>query len=198
MTGIIHRRWIWLKRFRKRRGYGVHSPFAFNFLTYVVYEKGAYYAYKDLKHRYFCPAYLWNGHNVKCRKFLFRLANFVHPHVIELHGEMDDASLAYLTAGSSKSVLIRPADVTQVADDKDRLLVIGGDVTSDKWHALLKRITTERSVCMVTGIHSSKERLNAWKHLCLSEKVYVSFDLYDYGILFFDSSKQKQHYIVNF
>ena len=40
--------WIWLKRFRHRRGYGVHSPFAFAFLTDVVYERNAYYAYHEL------------------------------------------------------------------------------------------------------------------------------------------------------
>ena len=49
---MLCRQWIWLKRFRHRRGYGVHSPFAFDFLTYVVYERGEYYAYRELKKRY--------------------------------------------------------------------------------------------------------------------------------------------------
>ena len=51
-TRMLCRQWIWLKRFRHRRGYGVHSPFAFDFLTYVVYERGEYYAYRELKKRY--------------------------------------------------------------------------------------------------------------------------------------------------
>ncbi len=35
----IQKGWIWLKRFRHRKGYGVHSPFAFDFITRVIYGK---------------------------------------------------------------------------------------------------------------------------------------------------------------
>lgn len=42
----------WLLRFRHRRGYGIHSPFAFSFVTGVVYEQGTYYAYPELKAMY--------------------------------------------------------------------------------------------------------------------------------------------------
>jgi len=39
-AGINYKRyWIWLKRFRHRKGYGVHSPFAFDFITRVIYGK---------------------------------------------------------------------------------------------------------------------------------------------------------------
>ena len=39
----------WMRRFRHRRGYNIHSPFAFNLVTGVIYERGAYYAYDDLR-----------------------------------------------------------------------------------------------------------------------------------------------------
>ena len=39
---------VWLLRFRHRRGYGVHSPFAFNFITDVVYQRLPYYKYCEL------------------------------------------------------------------------------------------------------------------------------------------------------
>ena len=68
----IGRFWVRLKRIRHRRGYGVHSPFAFNFLTYVVYERGEYYAYRDLAARHPVPFFRCGGHLAKCRKFLFR------------------------------------------------------------------------------------------------------------------------------
>ena len=35
----LKRGWVWLKRFRHRKGYGVHSPFAFDFITRVIYGK---------------------------------------------------------------------------------------------------------------------------------------------------------------
>lgn len=70
-TRMLCRQWIWLKRFRHRRGYGVHSPFAFDFLTYVVYERGEYYAYRELKKRYPVVCLCGGLHRLKCRKFLF-------------------------------------------------------------------------------------------------------------------------------
>ena len=39
---------VWLRRFRHRCGYGVHSPFAFQLIRGVVYERGEFYAYRPL------------------------------------------------------------------------------------------------------------------------------------------------------
>ena len=38
ITLALKRPFIWLRRFRHRCGYGVHSPFAFNLITQVIYE----------------------------------------------------------------------------------------------------------------------------------------------------------------
>ena len=35
----VKKGWIWLKRFRHRKGYGVHSPFAYDFITRIIYGK---------------------------------------------------------------------------------------------------------------------------------------------------------------
>lgn len=48
ITLTLKRPFIWLSRFRHRCGYGVHSPFAFNLITQVIYESTPYYRYKDL------------------------------------------------------------------------------------------------------------------------------------------------------
>jgi len=45
-----------LKRLRTAKGFGVHSPFAFNFITNVLFEKYSYYAYFDI------PQYLSEKH----------------------------------------------------------------------------------------------------------------------------------------
>ena len=47
ITLTLKRPFIWLSRFRHRCGYGVHSPFAFNLITQVIYESTPYYKYKD-------------------------------------------------------------------------------------------------------------------------------------------------------
>ena len=45
----LMRCYVWLCRFRHRRGYGIHSPFAFGLVTKVFYERGAFYAYAPLR-----------------------------------------------------------------------------------------------------------------------------------------------------
>ena len=51
---------------------------------------------------------------------------------------------------------------------------------------------------MIKGIHHSREMKQCWKRLVNNEKVGITFDLYDVGVLFFDKTKIKQDYIVNF
>ena len=60
------------------------------------------------------------------------------------------------------------------------------------------RRTTLKSVFVVHGICYSKEMRAFWKRLQADERVGITFDLYDIGLLFFDKTKIKQHYIVNF
>ena len=39
----------WIKRQRSSRGFGIHSPFAYNFVMNVLREKYPYYAYDEIK-----------------------------------------------------------------------------------------------------------------------------------------------------
>lgn len=202
----IKRKWIWLKRFRRRRGYGVHSPFAFDFLTYVVYEKGEYYAYRKLKKIYRKRGAGWNGHTEKCCKFLFRLANYVQPDIIRLYGRVEEDRIGYLTAGCTTATVCRdmgdernPACPERHEEaERTELVVVGGHTLCAEWAVIAASVKPGRSVCVVGGIHDSPEALEEWKEVKMLPDVIVSFDLYDYGLLFYDSSKQRQHYIINF
>ena len=57
---------------------------------------------------------------------------------------------------------------------------------------------TPKSVFVVHGICYSKEMKALWKKLQADERVGITFDLYDVGLLFFDKTKIKQQYIINF
>ena len=61
----------------------------------------------------------------------------------------------------------------------------------------VQRVTL-KSVFVVQGICYSKKMKTLWNQLKEDERVGVTFDLYDLGLLFFDKTKIKQHYIVNF
>ena len=53
--------------------------------------------------------------------------------------------------------------------------------------------------CVVVGdIYASAERKAWWKELISDERVRISFDLYDIGLLRFEKKRFKQNYKVNF
>lgn len=200
---MLRRQWVWLKRFRYRRGYGVHSPFAFDFLTHVVYERGEYYAYRGLKERY-PVVYLHGGlHRLKCRKFLFRLSNYVHPSLIGIYGQVGQAETDYLAAGC-RSAEIRDMFLEEEGREagsfvrRRKLTVVGKEITPRRWAVLASCPPTTCSVCILFGIRASEEALRAWEDVKHLPAIGVTFDLYDFGIVFYDRSKQRQDYIVNF
>lgn len=96
--------WIWCKRIRNRRGYGVHSPFAFNLITWVIYEKLPYYGYEELKE--IRKSHLRKAKHLmsdveyrteKVDKLLFRLVNDRRPHTIMEIGTSSGISTLYMS-----------------------------------------------------------------------------------------------------
>lgn len=85
----VHKGWIWLKRFRHRKGYGVHSPFAFDFITRVIYGKSLTSGSRSENNR--CHTLESNLHSVegkepkKVRKLLIRLEKEASPFIYLNH-----------------------------------------------------------------------------------------------------------------
>lgn len=52
------------------------------------------------------------------------------------------------------------------------------------------------TVVIIEGIHRDGETRRLWREVIASEKVGVSFDLYDCGIVFFDTKMHKRNYKV--
>ena len=77
----LKRPFIWLSRVRHRCGYGVHSPFAFELITCLFYEKTPYYAYKELaqeeKKQKRNHGKGWRNESLKVKRLLFRLVSRV-------------------------------------------------------------------------------------------------------------------------
>lgn len=188
----------WLKRFRKRCGYGVHSPFAFNFITGVVFEKGEYYAYEKLDKTY-GNGFLWRySHTCKCWHFLFRLANYVRPELLVVDNNHQHAEFVYMQAASKKTARCSWSDLKESVVSRRTLFY---DITD----AAALPALLELCVCTATSdsalllrVTSTEARLRCSEIIRSSENCGVSFDLYDYLLVFFDRTLFKQHYIVNF
>lgn len=91
---------------KTKYGYGVHSPWAYNFIENVINEHNAYYAYDYLYEHWKrspedLPQY---GENMD--KLLFRLTNFVGPQFILEVGTGAGVSTAYMACVNSKSTCV--------------------------------------------------------------------------------------------
>ncbi len=197
-----------LYRFRHRCGYGVHSPFAFDFITRVVYEHTPYYQYKWLteKQKRLAPG---KGHCWACRetrkvkRLLFRLVNRAQPALIVNVGP-DSAAELYLKAAKKDAGYLHascpdglfpeggaPVDFLYLHDYRQPSLVRAAfDMCADR--------ATERSVFVVEGIGYSPAMRRLWRDMQCDTRIGITFDLYDLGIIFFDRSRTKQDYTVSF
>lgn len=198
---------IWLRRFRHRCGYGVHSPFAFNFITNVVYEHTPYYKYGELKTVQKEQAVRqdadWEYESHKVKRLLFRLVNYCQPDTVVDAGRLSASSL-YLKAAKEG------ACYTAAADLSDLFLEAGVPVDFLYLHDyrrpefveavfnLCAARTTPHSLFVIEGIRYNRRMVTLWKRMQRHERAGITFDLYDLGIVFFDRSKNKQDYIVNF
>ena len=95
---LIRNPFIWLRRFRHRCGYGIHSPFAFSLVTQVLYCPGRYYADDRL---YPMKDRMLHPRLTAVRRLMFRLANHWQPTVISAPAEFHP----YLHEGCRKAQL---------------------------------------------------------------------------------------------
>lgn len=198
MSRYLH----WMLRFRHRCGYGIHSPFAFGFVTGVVYERGAYYAYDALDKLYdaFQKHYTEKAHlsPLRCKDYrlLFRLANFQRPEVCAVCGfAADDPIHDFLHAGSRHTHYLAanngmqsglPALDMAVVDSRDR-------ETVKRTLQLLR----PGGMLVVVGLKDHHVRCE-WKRLLEAPQAQVSFDLRDFGIIFYHPELQREHYVINY
>ena len=82
--------------------------------------------------------------------------------------------------------------------DKTLLVYLDDIGVAEQVWASLSGFSTLRSVFLISGIHADVESVGLWHRFQAHPAVGITFDLYDYGIVFWDRNRYKQHYLVNF
>lgn len=190
--------WVWLRRFRHRCGYGVHSPYAFDFIAGVIYERSAYYAYSRLDQLLPRWTRRLGLRPRKLMRLLFRLANFAHPRR-GLLLTADEVARAYMQAAVpsarwSLDMADAPAAFDFVYLDCPPSVSPATPADGSSPSLLLDRVHPD-SVLVLGRLRSN---LPLWQGLLADPRVAISFDLYDVGILMFNKRLNRQDYIVNF
>lgn len=103
-------------RLARRRGFGIHSPFAYEFVRKVISQHYAYYCYPRLTK-------MAKSNSISSRKLrlLFRLALFLHPEKISVYTDTKQAIMDSLRAGAP--------DVVEAGADADLIVTDGSSDT---------------------------------------------------------------------
>lgn len=186
---------VFMRRFPHSQGFGIQSPSAYRFDREVINAHRPYDAYADLKHAFPHEDRL----TMKLARLYFRIANATQARRWALCAHRNDVYRAYIEAGCRTAIFVdgdEESEVDKIAAS-DVLLMAMED---DRWPMYEAFVSSahEHSILIVEGIYASKKAKMRWKELVNDERTRVAFDLYDCGIVFFDHTKSKQLYIINF
>lgn len=192
---LIRRPWIWLLRVRHRKGYGVHSPSAYAFLRGVVYEDSAYYAYATLNRLHPWWVRWLRLYPITCRRLLFRLTNYAHPKSIILVGDCT-IEAAYMAAAVPTATITKYADISEIAERPSPDLLFLSHTALRQVKASSLRLPT--TLLIAEGIHEDPVANAAWHAIQADTRTGNTYDLYTYGIAFFNQPTNTHHYWISF
>ena len=186
---------VFVRRFTHSLGFGIQSPSAYRFDREVINAHYPYDVYADLKHVFPHEDRL----TLKLARLYFRIAHATQARRWALCTHQNDIYKAYIQAGCRTTIFVDGDEVGEVGKvaAADVLVMTMED---DRWPMCEAFVCSahERSMLIVEGIYASKKAKMRWKELVNDERTGLAFDLYDCGIVFFDHTKSKQVYIINF
>ncbi|MCQ2126090.1 MAG: hypothetical protein MJZ06_01435 [Bacteroidaceae bacterium] len=212
-------------RFLTGKGFGVHSPWAYDLIEFVINEKWPYYAYDDL-YPFWQKAPDWLPQYPQSRdELMFRLVNRFNPAFILEVGTGAGVTTGYLASVNSKSNVVTidnrhssNKDVARNLKKIKNIAYLTGNVMEtlqdviadtpriDFVHVAhtpdfrevveqLLPVMGQDSVMVIQDM-GKKEKKEWWKQLIEDPRIGVTFQLSKLGILFFDHTKTKQHYVL--
>ncbi|MGI6243304.1 MAG: hypothetical protein ACOYJK_07190 [Prevotella sp.] len=188
------RLWIWIKSWGNTRGFGVQSPWAYQFIRYVICEKCSYYAYEALSKMFPDTDELTR----RLSELYFRIANYSQARTWCFCLDQCDIKAAYVKQGCRTSRIVKCIDGCSAEGPfQSDVLVMTLDGDWKKFFTMFVSQLQSTSILIIEDIHVSKKALNAWRWMQNNERTGVSFDLYYCGLIFFDKKMYKQHYMVN-
>jgi len=203
---------------RHRRGFGVQSPWSFNFVRNVLRQKYPYYAYGYLSEL----RKIMNAKKVVTRKqgeLLFRLANYHKPDAAIIVGKTCPAIAAcYINAWKTDATTLclsqeisekdaavldkmgiwhEEGDMRELClkhcDGDGKKLILMYDEESQPLFKDVVGTVDDDTMLVFMNIHTDAGRKN-WREIIGDDCVNISFDLGKTGIVVLDKTKTPGHY----
>lgn len=209
-------------KMKHHRGHGIHSPFLFALITKVIEEKTPYYAYTDIDN--FLRTYpILNRRSTKQDRLFFRLVNYFSCRSILEIGSKSGVSVLHLTAPSvdivyqSVGSTIHPSITNYIQKEWERntafysefieigtpqdCIVIdmrGLEKSVNEVYQYASNLIDEKTFIILKNLRTNKHSRSLWNQFRADERVSVSLDLYNLGILFFNPKLFRRNYIISF
>lgn len=203
-----------LQRFRHSRGYGVHSPFAFNLIRKVLRSNDHFYAFEELAAQ--IPA---NYPEISPTPHLNRLAFRIVRHceakeVLEINSGVGVTTLYLLstnrgihcTCVEKRSGLAAMAGEL-IATRSNQCTMLSLLPQGKTYDAMMIHLDEEPAPSSDSLIHLSRDGTfwlihpvntargkQFWHNIVIDERFGVTFDMNDIGIAFVKKSCSKLHY----
>jgi hypothetical protein len=183
----------WINRKRHNRGFGIQSPSAFFFITQVLRERLPYYAYEELDR----SIDQCGGMSRRGAKELFRITNSLHPaNCIAMASE---AAATAMKAARPGAHLYRPENKEAFEGTLEKcgkigLLYIGKCHDRQEIMNSALQYTDNDSAIIIEGIGKDNVARALWQSAIDDPRTVVTYDMYSYGLILFDSEKKKQNY----
>ena len=210
------RRFRWIRRFRQSRGYGVHSPFAYELIRKVRSSGMHYYAFDEI------ADYLAAHHpgiplNLPLHHLSFRLVNhFKAKDILEIHSGSGVNSLYLSSPGRDIHCTCVEESAEQIALAReltaprssqftllsqlpeegtyDAIFIHFGEGRSLSPDSLL-RLSGPDTFWVVYPVNTPRSK-QFWRNVVNDERVGITFDMKDIGIAFLRQTYSKLHYFI--
>lgn len=179
-----------IRRKMRAKGHGIHSPFAFEFITKIIYSDYKYYAFSDVE-KLLTNASI-EPYDRRLHHLSYRLIQYFQPNkALEINPENNINSL-YISHSRKEMILHRLED----ADSKKIygaifIYSINGETDID----LLLSISEKNSFWLLLGINSSVGK-HFWKKVVKDNRIQFTFDMKDIGIVVLKENFLKSHYLI--
>ena len=161
------------------KGFGIHSPFMFDFITNVVNEKNPYYSYKEIEN------IAQSNKEKKYLKLIYRIINYYKIKNVLFIGRDKDIER-----------LLGPCENINV-DMMGRDNIDGYDFVyiADIGTLPDESIQSSDVIICINNIYNNSKQWNRLKRIGTS-KIFIDF--FDFGIIFAKNNFQTQIYKLTF
>lgn len=187
---------VWLSRAGHCKGFGIQSPWAFNFVCKVVYGRVDDGVRAGLLRPFPRAPFV----HEKLGLLYLRLASSLRPTYYYSNSALGSLADAAVGQGCRETLPVALPDSSAASSDLAKPLSLALIAPATAWEQVDRLVDAadKDGIFVVEGIHHGRQGRELWRRLLRDGRVNVTFDLYFCGILTFNPRLYKRNYVVCF